>query len=103
MAQLAAHDGPVVALFTAPTWCRPCQRLEPHWNAASERAEGTLFIKVDMGENPDDTFAHWATERYTVMSVPTLKFWSEEDFTAAEPTTLRARTSLALLKEIGHG
>lgn len=90
----------VVALFTAPAWCIPCQRLEPHWNKAIEVAETNLlpelFVKVDMGETPEATGEHWASKDFDILGVPTvILFRSPDDY-----TRIMSRTVIPFLKEI---
>lgn len=55
----------VVVDFAAPAWCVPCQRLEPHFEAASERSDAT-FVTVDIDKAP------WVMVEYGVQSVPTV-------------------------------
>lgn len=60
-----------VVLFTAPSWCRPCQQLEPHYKRASEEADDFIFIAVDIDDN------QWAVQDYGVQSVPTCWLFDE--------------------------
>lgn len=87
-----------VVLFTAPTWCIPCRRFEPHWNKAQERDEIDYieFVKVDLGEDPEDTFEHWASKRFNIMSVPTVLFFEP----GREPKTISSRTVVPFIKEL---
>lgn len=92
---LARSDRYELLLFTAPTWCIPCRRFESHWERAKEELRLT-FIKVDMGATPEDTGQHWATARFGVRGVPTLKL-----ITTGEPIDLKSRSIVPLIKEIG--
>ena len=65
-AQLEVSGKPMVLDFTA-TWCGPCQRLKPHFNALSKKmADKVTFIKVDV-----DKWQKLAQE-YGAQSVPTI-------------------------------
>lgn len=90
----------IIVLFTAPNWCQPCRRFEPHWNAASDKAEDVehLFVKVDMGESPEDTGEHWASKRFNILGVPAIKAFRQGN----EPVDVQARTAVALLKELNN-
>ncbi len=65
----AIENGAVVVLFTAPSWCVPCQRFEPHFERATQTAADeklpVKFFRVDIDTNS------WAMVDYTVQSVPT--------------------------------
>lgn len=67
-----------IALFTAPTWCIPCQRFEPHWLRAQDALPNHIFLKVDMGASPEDTGQHWATAMFGVRGVPTVKLFNDD-------------------------
>jgi thioredoxin 1 len=58
-------EGRAVALFTAPSWCVPCQRFEPHFKRAQGNEDDIKFVAVDLDKNP------WASVEYGVQSVPT--------------------------------
>lgn len=91
-----------MVLFTAPAWCGPCRRFEPHWAKAAEVVgEGAVFVKVDMGEKPEDTGNHWATAKFNIMSVPTVKLFNGESID--DNHDISARGLVPFLKEIGHG
>lgn len=63
--------GRAVVLFTAPSWCRPCQQFEPHFKRAQSNEDDIKFIAVDLDDNA------WASVEYGVRSVPTC--WLYED------------------------
>lgn len=87
-----------VVLFTAPTWCVPCRRFEPHWNKAQDREEVDYieFVKVDLGENPETTGDHWASKRFQIMSVPTVLFFEP----GREPRNIESRTVVPFVREL---
>lgn len=65
-AQLKVSGKPIVIDFTA-TWCGPCQKLKPHFNALSKKmADKVTFIKVDV-----DKWKDLALE-YGAQAVPTI-------------------------------
>jgi thioredoxin 1 len=68
-----ASDGKVVVLFTAPSWCVPCQRFEPFWNRAVEVASEITFARVDIDDNP------W-TQAHGIRSVPTCHLYEDGQF-----------------------
>lgn len=50
---LATLDGPAVVNLWA-TWCVPCRRELPEFQAASEAHPDVRFVGVDIGEDADD-------------------------------------------------
>jgi thiol-disulfide isomerase/thioredoxin len=93
------NGGRVLALFTAPTWCIPCRQFESHWNKAQEVVVSAglpiVFAKVDMGESPEDTGQHWATARFGIRGVPTVKL-----FNAHGIHDIKSRAVIPFLKEV---
>lgn len=69
---------PHLALFTAPSWCIPCRRFEPHWLKAQEMLRGYMMLNVDLGDNPALTGDHWATKEFGIRGVPTVKLFNDE-------------------------
>lgn len=69
------REGNVVVLFTAPAWCIPCQRFEPHWErAVAVAAENKLpikFFRVDVDLN------EWAMVDFGIRGVPTCQLWTD--------------------------
>lgn len=99
---LQSTEKDVVVLFTAPTWCGPCRRFEPHWSKAVETVgDKVVFVKVDMGESPEDTGEHWASEHFDILSVPTVKMFDGESVDYYHD--INARAVIPFLKEIGYG
>lgn len=91
------NNGHVLVLFTSPTWCMPCRRFEPHWVKAekSELLDDYIFAVVNMGETPEDTSAHWATEKFNILGVPAVK-----NFTIDGPVDVESRTVVGLIREL---
>lgn len=88
-----------MVLFTAPSWCVPCQRLEPHWKKAVEVAGvnkvEAQFVVVNMGEAPEDTASHWATEEFNIKGVPQIKYITDND-----AVDIKSRAVIPILKEV---
>lgn len=84
----------VVVAFGAPSWCVPCQRLEPHFRAASGVFVRTIFLSVDIEAVPE------LRQDFDIMSVPTVLFlsWNAEGF--LERKSILGRTALAIVKEV---
>jgi len=91
--------GPVVVSFTAPAWCVPCQRFEPHWEKAqeTEALDEFTFITVNMGESPEDTGQHWASKRYGILGVPQVKRFNGD---LDSPVDVKARSVVPLIREL---
>lgn len=85
-----------IALFTAPTWCIPCRRFEPHWTAAQDVLTEYTFVKVDMGEAREDTGRHWATALYNILGVPSVKLFVP----GLEVINIKSRTVVPFVKEV---
>lgn len=85
-------------LFTAPAWCIPCRRFEPHWEraAADPDLAHITFIKVDMGETPENTGEHWATARYHILGVPNVRYFKK----GMEAVDIQSRTIVPLKREL---
>jgi len=81
----------VVINFSAPAWCVPCRRLAPHYLAAVSKLPGVVFVEVDI-DKVNEPFIN----KYSLMSVPTLKFYSMGEFVS----DLKSRTSVPLITEI---
>ena len=79
----------VVLEFTAPSWCQPCKRFAPHFDAAAVKSDAT-FIAVDVDKVPE------AAVEYGVKGVPTVMFYRNGDYVK----NLQERSSIKLLNEI---
>jgi thioredoxin 1 len=67
-AEVLSSDLPVLVDFSA-TWCGPCQRLKPIVEELATEYKGRVKVAhVDIDE------AQNTASRFSVMSVPTLKF-----------------------------
>lgn len=96
--QAVRLDQPVLMLFTAPAWCVPCRQLEPHWKKAVETlGDKVSVIKVDMGEKPEDTGSHWATARFGIRGVPSIKLITPNN---VDPLTISARSAVVIIREV---
>lgn len=84
----------VVVLFTAPAWCIPCRRLEFHWERTVTEVDKT-FVRVNMGDEPEQTSLHWATDRFNILGVPAIK-----RFVGDEVIDVKGRGVVALIKEL---
>lgn len=71
--QAIAETGPTLVLFTAPTWCVPCRQFHPHWEKSKMSLDKiTNFLEVDLGEDPETTFAQPIVKELGVLSVPSV-------------------------------
>jgi thiol:disulfide interchange protein len=86
-----------LVLFTSPAWCVPCRRFEPHWLKAqeTEALSDYKFVKVDMGATPEDTGAHWASQRYRILGVPQVLLFNHDEY-----REIHARAVLPLIREL---
>lgn len=85
-----AAGGVVVVDFGAESWCVPCRRLRPHYDAAAERLPDATLIRADIDENPE------LTEVYGIQGVPTLLAYKDGVLYGS----VTARTAVALVSEI---
>lgn len=70
-AALATSKGRVVALFTAPAWCPPCQKFEPQYEKVAELTDAVL-LRIDIDRNP------WTAGK--VVQVPTIALFEDGEF-----------------------
>ena len=82
-------DGVVVVDFGAESWCVPCQRLRPVYDAVSDKVTATL-IRADIDENPE------LASEYGIQGVPTLLAYKDGTLVGS----VTARTAVALVSEI---
>lgn len=85
-----ADNDRVVVDFAAESWCVPCQRLAPHYEAAAAQVKDVAFVHVDIEQAPD------LATRFEIMGVPTLLSFKDGQQTG----TVSARTALALINEV---
>jgi thioredoxin 1 len=84
------NNDTVVISFTAPSWCVPCQRLKPHFQAAGEKSTA-IFVEVDVDQHPD------IADAFQVKSVPTVQLYRHATFF----DYVNGRTAVAILNEVG--
>ena len=78
-----------VVVFSAPAWCVPCRRLQPHIDKLAEKLSYPI-VYVDIDKATDIKNAH------SVMSVPLVY-----EFVDGKPVrALDGRTVLALEREL---
>jgi thioredoxin-like negative regulator of GroEL len=73
--------------FTAP-WCHPCKTYTPIWNSISEERTDWVFETVDIDEN------HEIASKYSIRSIPTTVFVSEDDNLIAKYTGVLQKNDL---------
>jgi thioredoxin 1 len=84
-------DGVVVVDFGAESWCVPCQRLRPVYDAVSEKVTATL-VRADIEDNPE------LVAEYGIQSVPTVLAYKDGSLVGS----VTARTAVALVSEINN-
>jgi thioredoxin 1 len=76
--EIASSNVPVIVDFFA-SWCGPCKMLAPVLEKIQEKFEGSLeVIKIDIDKCSD------LANKYNVMSVPTLMFFSGGELVRSE-------------------
>jgi thioredoxin 1 len=68
--EITSKDGIVLVDFWA-SWCGPCMRFAPVFEAAAEKHEDITFAKVDTEANPDIAM------KFDIRSIPTI--WAIKD------------------------
>jgi thioredoxin 1 len=68
--EITSGEGIVLVDFWA-SWCGPCMRFAPTYQAASEKHEDITFAKVDTEANPD------LAMQFDIRSIPTI--WAIRD------------------------
>lgn len=85
-----AKPGLSVFKFTAPSWCRPCQALKPHYEAASDKVDANFYsIDVDLAD------PHLVS-KYEIQHVPTILAFRE----GSPKREVMDRTVLGLIKSL---
>lgn len=87
-----AAGGVVVVDFGAESWCVPCRRLRPHYDAAAERLPDATLIRADIDENPE------LVDAYGIQGVPRLLAYKGGVYYG----DVTARTAIALVEEISN-
>jgi thioredoxin 1 len=80
----------VVVDFSAPVWCVPCQRLAPHFRAASDKMSDVVFVEVDIDDAED------IRKTYGIQSVPYVVAFKDGNVVSE----VKGRTALTLIEEI---
>lgn len=87
--ELVKDGSKVLATFSAPAWCRPCQQFAPHFEKASEQSDAK-FLHIDVDNND------WVIKAFAVSSVPTVMLFDEGKYVKH----VLERTVVKLLGEI---
>lgn len=89
--RIVADNPKVVVDFGAESWCVPCRRLRPHYDAAAGQVDAVL-VRADIDDNPE------LARKYNILGVPTLLAYVD-----GEPVgDVRSRTAVALVNEINN-
>ncbi|AXH67386.1 thioredoxin [Streptomyces phage Wofford] len=86
---LVSNTDKAVVVFSAPDWCVPCQRLQPHLEKLAEKLDyPVVYVDIDKAEEIRD--------EYGIMSVPRIF-----EFANGDPVReLTGRTVIALEREL---
>eukprot|EP00979_Chaetoceros_neogracilis_P012452 scaffold3312_cov199-Chaetoceros_neogracile.AAC.3 len=83
----ASAEGKLVVIDFSATWCGPCRAIAPLYKELSEQYGNTVFLKVDVDENPE------TAAKYGVSAMPTFLFLKRGDVVdkmmGANPTKLQ--------------
>lgn len=90
LASLVENNEKVIVDFAAPSWCVPCQRLAPHYEAAAAQLDDVAFVHVDIEKAPG------LATQFQIMSVPTVLAIKNGEQVGA----VTARTAVALIREV---
>jgi thiol-disulfide isomerase/thioredoxin len=92
MANLLMLHDKVLVIFTQPSWCVPCQHLEPHLQAADAKTD-IPFAVIDEASD-FELYSAW-----NVLGVPQMFLIDGEN----SPVKITARTSMTILNQIETG
>lgn len=87
---VVADNDKVIVDFAAESWCVPCQRLKPHYEAAADRVDDIVFVHADIDLHPA------LQSQYNIMGVPTLRAYKSGAFVEELPN--KVRTVVTLVK-----
>ena len=76
--------------FAAESWCIPCQRFKPHFDAVSDMYPDIPFVHVDVDKADVDLLKY-----FEIQSVPEVLWFSD-----AINGVMESRTAPALAREI---
>ena len=76
--------------FAAESWCVPCQRFKPHFDAVSDMYPDITFVHVDVDKADVDLLKY-----FEIQSVPEVLWFSD-----AINGVMESRTAPALAREI---
>jgi thiol-disulfide isomerase/thioredoxin len=85
--------GVVVVDFHAISWCIPCQRFLPHYEATSEKMSDVKFLAVDIDKADRDL-----VDSYKIQSVPTVLAFKDGELVGP----VEAKTGIKLLAELSN-
>lgn len=71
---MSGSDGAITVVDFSTTWCGPCVKVAPEFEALSERIEGVKFLKCIGDVTPE---AGALMKREGVRSVPCFHIWKE--------------------------
>jgi len=87
---LADTTGPIVADFSALSWCVPCKRFYPAFELVAAQTD-TVMVYVDADTFPD------LLERYDVLGIPTVIVFRDgepgERLTTTNPQKFQAEVN----------
>jgi len=93
ISNLIINNNNVIIDWAAESWCVPCKRFKPHFDAASDKVEGYVFVHVDI-----DEVDPIVTKVFGIQSVPTVMLFT--DRLVSQRTPVQARTAPALIREL---
>ncbi|OIP40357.1 MAG: thioredoxin [Deltaproteobacteria bacterium CG2_30_63_29] len=76
------------------SWCGPCMRFAPTYEAISEKHPNIVFAKVNTEEQPE------LASYFQIRSIPTLMVFREQTVLFAQPGALPGAALEDLLKQV---